>query len=39
MINTPGNPGQGVELLKNAQFIRQITSLIHVETSRMQKGK
>jgi hypothetical protein len=39
MINTPGNPGQGVELLKNASFIRQITNMIHAETSRIQKGK
>ena len=34
MINTPGNPGQGVDLLKDAHFIRQITSLINVETKR-----
>jgi len=35
MINTPGNPGQGVDLLKDAHFIRQITSLIHAETAKM----
>jgi hypothetical protein len=39
MINTPGNPGKGVELLKDSHFIRQITSMIHVETSKMQNGK
>jgi hypothetical protein len=38
-LDTPGNPGQGVDLLKNAHFIRQITNMIHAETSRIQKGK
>lgn len=34
MLNIPGQPGQDVDLLKNSQFIRDITSLIHVETKR-----
>ena len=38
MINTPGNPGQGVELLKNGEFIRNITSMIHSETQRQIGG-
>ena len=39
MVDTPGNPGQGVDLLKNSHFIRQITNMIHAETSRIQGGK
>ena len=39
MLNIPGNPGQGVDLLKDAHFIRQVTSLIHVETKRTMNGK
>ena len=38
MVNTPGNPGQGVELLKNGEFIRNITSMIHSETQRQIGG-
>jgi hypothetical protein len=38
-LNTPGNPGKGVNLLKDAHFIRQITNLIHVETKRMMNQK
>jgi hypothetical protein len=38
-LDTPGNPGKGVDLLKDAHFIRQITSLIHVETKRSMNGK
>jgi hypothetical protein len=38
MIETPGNPGQGVNLLKDQGFIRSITQLIHQET-RKQIGK
>jgi hypothetical protein len=32
MINVPGNPGQGVELLRNQEFIRSLTPLIHQQT-------
>jgi hypothetical protein len=39
MLETPGNPGKGVDLLKDAHFIRQITSLIHVETKRSMNQK
>jgi hypothetical protein len=39
MVTTPGNPGQAVNLLKDAHFIRQITSLIHSETKRMMNQK
>ena len=35
MLETPGNPGKGVDLLKDAHFIRQVTGLIHAETKRM----
>lgn len=38
-LDTPGNPGKGVDLLKDAHFIRQVTSLIHVETKRSMNGK
>ena len=38
-LNTPGDPGKGVDLLKDAHFIRQVTSLIHVETKRSMNGK
>jgi hypothetical protein len=38
-IDTPGNPGKGVELLKDAHFIRQVTGLIHGETKRMMNQK
>ena len=38
-VNTPGNPGKGVELLKDAHFIRQMTNLIHGETKRMMNQK
>lgn len=39
MLDTPGNPGKGVDLLKDAHFIRQITNLIHVETKRSMNQK
>jgi hypothetical protein len=39
MVNTPGNPGKGIELLKDAQFIRDMTSLIHIETKRQLNQK
>lgn len=32
MVNVPGNPGQGVELLRNQEFIRSLTPLIHQQT-------
>jgi hypothetical protein len=38
-VNTPGNPGKGIELLKDSQFIRDITSLIHIETKRQLNQK
>jgi hypothetical protein len=38
-IDTPGNPGKSVELLKDAHFIRQVTGLIHGETKRMMNQK
>jgi hypothetical protein len=34
-LDTPGNPGQAIDLLKDSHFIRQVTSLIHAETKRM----
>ena len=39
ILDTPGNPGKGVDLLKDAHFIRQITGLIHGETKRMMNQK
>lgn len=39
ILDTPGNPGQGIDLLKNAHFIRQITGLIHSETKTMMNQK
>ena len=39
MLDTPGNPGKGVDLLKDSHFIRQITNLIHVETKRSMNQK
>jgi len=39
ILNTPGNPGKGVDLLKDAHFIRQMTNLIHGETKRMMNQK
>lgn len=38
MVETPGNPGQGVDLIKDQGFIRSLTQLIHQETKR-QIGK
>lgn len=38
-VDTPGNPGKGVDLLKDAHFIRQISSLIHGETKKMMNQK
>ena len=38
MVETPGNPGQGVNLIKDQGFIRSLTQLIHQETRR-QIGK
>jgi hypothetical protein len=34
MLETPGNPGQGVDLLKNQGFIRSLSQLINQETRR-----
>lgn len=38
MIETPGNPGQGVDLIKDHGFVRSLSQLIHQETRR-QIGK
>ena len=38
MLESPGNPGQGVDLIKNQGFIRTISQLINQETRR-QIGK
>ena len=38
MVETPGNPGHGVDLIKDQGFIRSLTQLIHQETRR-QIGK
>lgn len=38
MLTTPGNPGQGVDLLKNHDFIANITQMIHVETQKQIGG-
>ena len=37
-INSPGNPGQTIDLLKNQDFISNITSMIHIETQKQIGG-
>lgn len=39
-ITSPGNPGVAIDLLKDPQFIRNITRMIHVETEKtISQGK
>ncbi len=37
-IDTPGNPGIAVDLLKNQSFINSITRLVHTETKKQING-
>ena len=38
MLTSPGNPGQATDLLKNHDFISNITQIIHVETQKQIGG-
>ena len=38
MVTSPGSPGQAIDLLKNQDFITNITSMIHVETQKQISG-
>lgn len=37
-IDTPGNPGIAIDLLKNQSFVNSITRLVHTETSKQLNG-
>ena len=38
MLTSPGNPGQAIDLLKNQDFLTNITQMIHVETQKQIGG-
>lgn len=37
-VSSPGSPGLAIDLLKNPQFIRDITRMVHVETEKVIQG-
>jgi hypothetical protein len=37
-VSSPGSPGVAIDLLKNPQFIRDITKMVHVETEKAIQG-
>lgn len=37
-VSSPGSPGVAIELIKNPEFVRNITRMVHVETSKAISG-